>query len=635
MASSAAVVSDAPGLTNLLTQALQRSEVRRLVLLLDELGALPPATRVAIGFMLRSWFHDRLTLPILAKLQIIFSGGIELYDLVVTEASTLHNVCEEIYLGDLSADEAVELVADGLQALGVAADRALDLGKQVYNQAQGHPYLTQRIGALLATYVHRGEGIDATQIERAVRHIGQQGDPLLRQLLNDLREQKLEDAARRLLSAPPRFSRLNDDMVRLELIGLAKPGEGETHWQPRNPLLADVLRKELGIPTRQTLPPIGSIWRSSLAKLQRVVTSITSMRMRSNSWIWRFSMIMIPIVLLLIAIASPQAQSALRGFFQQPQDEAIRTPTTTPTKAPTVAPMPEPTLVPAPTSVPTREAIRTPATTPTKALTVTPTPEPTPLPPWVPALVAVPAGPFLMGSSSADPLAGSDEQPQHTLTLPDYWIGQTEVTNDQFRPFVEGDGYTNRDYWTEAGWAWKEEARRTQPYFWGDARRSGDNQPVVGVSWFEAVAYVRWLSAQTGHPFRLPTEAEWEKAARGSDGWIWPWGSTWAAGRANTREAGRNQTTAVGQYPEGVSPYGALDMAGNVFEWCATVWQKPYPYTVEEEWTAAYLERDGLRVLRGGSWNSDQRYARGAARDNVLARNNLVGLRVASSSPYP
>ncbi len=265
---------------------------------------------------------------------------------------------------------------------------------------------------------------------------------------------------------------------------------------------------------------------------------------------------------------------------------------------------------------------------------------PAEVPPWVPALVAVPAGPFLMGSSDADQLANDNEKPQHTLTLPDYWIGQTEVSNAQFRPFVEGDGYTNRDYWTTDGWAWKEKLRRTQPYYWDDAQWNGDEQPVVGVSWYEAVAYVRWLSAQTVHPFRLPTEAEWEKAARGSDGRIWPWGNRWAAGRANTAEAGLNQTTAVGQYPEGASPYGALDMAGNVYEWCATAWQKPYPYTVEEEWTTAYLERDEFRVLRGGSWYNEQTYARGATRNLInFARfaidDDDVGLRVASPSPYP
>ena len=177
-----------------------------------------------------------------------------------------------------------------------------------------------------------------------------------------------------------------------------------------------------------------------------------------------------------------------------------------------------------------------------------------------------------MGSSDADTLAQDDEKPQHTLELPAYWIGKTEVTNAQFRPFVEGDGYSNQAYWTEAGWAWRQENNRTKPRYWDDPQWNGETQPVVGVTWVEAVAYVRWLSAQTGMEFRLPTEAEWEKAARGTDGRIWPWGNAWAEGPANTSEAGLNTSTPVGQYPAGASPYGALDMAGNVREWCATVY---------------------------------------------------------------
>jgi len=257
--------------------------------------------------------------------------------------------------------------------------------------------------------------------------------------------------------------------------------------------------------------------------------------------------------------------------------------------------------------------------------------------PQVPELVQVPAGPFLMGSSADDPMASDDERPQHSLTLPAYWIGKTEVTNAQFRPFVEGDGYTNRDYWTADGWAWK--SSRRQPYYWDDAEWNGDQQPVVGVSWYEAVAYVRWLSAQTGHPFRLPSEAEWEKAARGSDGRIWPWGNSWAEGLAHTREAGRERSMPVGSYPEGVSPYGALDMAGNVWEWCATAWGKGYPYAVEDEWTMNYLEQQGqgeYRMLRGGSWYNEQKFVRGASRYDDPARSYFlidVGLRVASSSP--
>lgn len=251
--------------------------------------------------------------------------------------------------------------------------------------------------------------------------------------------------------------------------------------------------------------------------------------------------------------------------------------------------------------------------------------------------VAVPAGPFLMGSSDDDELAADNEKPQHELTLDTYWIGQTEVTNAQFRPFVAGDGYTNQDYWTDVGWEWREEEGITAPCRWDDAEWNGADQPVVCVSWFEAVAYARWLSAQTGQALRLPTEAEWEKAARGPDGFIWPWGNTWKEGRCNTEEAGIGTTTPVGSYPEGASPYGALDMAGNVWEWTATRWTKDYPYAVEDEWTAEYLAGEGGRMLRGGSWFNEQRGVRGASRiiSYPRARDLSIGLRLASHSPLP
>ncbi|MEI8307482.1 MAG: formylglycine-generating enzyme family protein [Chloroflexales bacterium] len=264
-------------------------------------------------------------------------------------------------------------------------------------------------------------------------------------------------------------------------------------------------------------------------------------------------------------------------------------------------------------------------------------------------MVKVDAGPFLMGSTDqqiADVLRQdammtwiTNEQPQHTLTLPAYWIGKTEVTNAQFRPFVEGDGYTNRAYWTEAGWAWQQAEKITQPAYWNDVTWNGSDYPVVGVSWFEAVAYCRWLSQKIGIDIRLPSEAEWEKAARGSDGRIYPWGNTWDAKRANSNESGLKKTTPVGSYPTGASPYGALDMAGNVWEWCATKWQKPYPYQLEDEWQATYLESNtDYRVLRGGSSWNDSTVVRGAFRFNDdLARDRYDdrGLRVASRSPLP
>ncbi|WP_165774509.1 formylglycine-generating enzyme family protein [Candidatus Viridilinea mediisalina] len=290
-------------------------------------------------------------------------------------------------------------------------------------------------------------------------------------------------------------------------------------------------------------------------------------------------------------------------------------------------------------AAPTPTALATPTMPPTSAPVVV-----SPLPPWVPELVKVPAGPFLMGSTDADIRARDNEKPQHELTLPDYWIGHTEVTNAQFRPFVEGDGYTNIAYWTEAGWAWRVAEKISQPMFWEDSLFNGDDQPVVGVSWYEAVAYVRWLSAQIGHTFRLPTEAEWEKAARGPDGRIYPWGDTWDTSRLHSGgTVGRTTTTPVGQYPSGASPYRALDLAGNVWEWCATKWRERYPYRLVDEWTEEYLAGESSRVMCGTSHRgSSELHSRSASRiDRELDPRHghdlrsYVGLRIASDAPVP
>ena len=286
-----------------------------------------------------------------------------------------------------------------------------------------------------------------------------------------------------------------------------------------------------------------------------------------------------------------------------------------------------------------------------QALVVGPTvrvPQALKLSAWVPAMVNVPAGPFLMGSTdqqvatAVSQRASADwvknEKPQHRLTLPDYWIGKTPITNAQFRPFVDSDGYTNQAYWTAAGWVWRQEQNIIQPSYSNDSTWNGPDYPVVGVSWFEAVAYCRWLSKQTGIEFRLPSEAEWEKAARGSNGLIYPWGNTWDENLVNSSESGVQKTMPVGSYPEGTSPYGALDMAGNVWEWCATQWAKPYPYRLEDEWQTTYLEATAdYRMVRGGSWYQDGTRVRGAYRYNVhpRGRGSIRGLRVASHSLVP
>jgi formylglycine-generating enzyme required for sulfatase activity len=223
-------------------------------------------------------------------------------------------------------------------------------------------------------------------------------------------------------------------------------------------------------------------------------------------------------------------------------------------------------------------------------------PEPTPSArrPFEPDMVLIPAGEFLMGSDpQKDRYAEADEQPQHTLYLPDYYLARTPVTNAQYAAFVQATGYPRPAHW---------ESREPPP--------GKEDHPVVYVSWYSAVAYCNWLAEVTGKPYRLPSEAEWEKGARGDDGRIYPWGDQWDARRCNNTEDGQRGTTPVGAYPEGASPYGLLDMAGNVWEWTDS-WYQAYPGSdyQSEDFGEKY------RVLRGGSWLSSQRCIRVSYRD--------------------
>ena len=210
-------------------------------------------------------------------------------------------------------------------------------------------------------------------------------------------------------------------------------------------------------------------------------------------------------------------------------------------------------------------------------------------------MVAIPGGEFLMGEG----------QEQHELFLTDYQLGKYPLTNAEYERFIEAGGYQDKSLWTDAGWQ-EINQKKNQPSYWHDARFNKPNQPTIGLSWYECVAYCRWLSTETGQFYRLPTEAEWEKGARGVDGRMYPWGNEFEALRLNAREGDQKvcATTPVGIYPTGVSPFGLFDCAGNVWEWCATRWKKAFPYNADQdEWQANYLEGKNLRALRSGSWN--------------------------------
>lgn len=222
--------------------------------------------------------------------------------------------------------------------------------------------------------------------------------------------------------------------------------------------------------------------------------------------------------------------------------------------------------------------------------------------------VEVPAGKFPMGSSDEDGMALSSEKPQHTVDVPSFSISRHLLTNAQYAAFVEDGGYTEarRDCWTRAGWAWKTE--REGPDDQVPPEYLLANHPRVNVSWYEATAFSRWLAAKLGREVRLPSEAEWEKAARGTDARIYPWGDAFDAAKANVGETGIGQPCAVGMFPSGASPYGGMDMCGNVWEWTSSPWTNNY--AAREANAAA----GGARVCRGGSYWFDAQDARCAYR---------------------
>ncbi len=245
-------------------------------------------------------------------------------------------------------------------------------------------------------------------------------------------------------------------------------------------------------------------------------------------------------------------------------------------------------------------------------------------------MVDIPAGPFLMGSDrTKDSLAEIDEEPQHVLRLPAYRVGRHLVTVAQYELFVAAKGYELEHYWTEVGWKWRQATLITAPRYWGEARWTLPNQPVVGVSWFEAVAYCSWLSKMAGRPFRLPDEAMWEKAARGSDGNIFPWGNQWQAACLNSEADEVNETTAVGVFPTGASPYGILDCSGNVWEWCSGDGSVAYPY-LQRSYEDDLNGSSRFRALRGGAFNDSFQSTRVAYRLRINAAygNNNIGFRV-------
>lgn len=226
-------------------------------------------------------------------------------------------------------------------------------------------------------------------------------------------------------------------------------------------------------------------------------------------------------------------------------------------------------------------------------------------------MVLIPAGEFLMGSEDYD-----DERPRHRVFLDAYYIDRYEVTNGLYRRFLDATA-------------------TAKPPFWNDPSFNAPQQPVVGVSWARADAYCGWAGK------RLPTEAEWEKAARGPDGRRYPWGDQWDRARANSKDTNLGRTMPVGSYPTGASPYGVHDMAGNVYEWVADWSALDYygrspsrnpPGPASDDRQVAVT--GGRKIVRGGSWDHQAIDLRTAMRGHLptMSAYSDLGFRCVKSA---
>ena len=238
-----------------------------------------------------------------------------------------------------------------------------------------------------------------------------------------------------------------------------------------------------------------------------------------------------------------------------------------------------------------------------------------------PDFCLIPAGTFKMGSDDDLP----NEAPMHEIHLDAYYIGKTEVTNAEYYPFWLETGGTDSEHtpisYGEAFGTWPE-ISKTKPNF-----------PVVGISWDSAVAYAAWRG------MRLPTEAEWEKAARGTDAKRWPWGDTFtqrikgATVHANVWKQSGSHLQPVGTFPTGASPYGAYDMAGNVWEWVADRYSDTY-YRRSPDRNPKGPAVGSRRVVKGGSWLNPEMLARCSTRIGQYPAigTSFIGFRLAKDA---
>ncbi len=299
------------------------------------------------------------------------------------------------------------------------------------------------------------------------------------------------------------------------------------------------------------------------------------------------------IILLVFVLLLTACGGGEPGGTQAPPTSALPAPTPIPI-IPTPTPLPPPpTPTPLPTNTPAPEEAEA---TPEEA-------EATPTPAVTDVMVEIPAGPFSMGTDSGEP----NEAPAHEADLPAFMMDKFEVTNADFAVFVEATGYET----------YAEKQDRTG---WRAAYADGkDNHPVVYVTFDDAMAYCTWAGK------RLPVEAEWEKAARGPEGFVFPWGDEWDPTKADVKESGLRGTAVVGSYP--LNGYSLCDMAGNVWEWV----DSPYEAYPGSDYQDSHYSPD-LRGLRGGGWFDDEGQVRTANRnagDPTITANDDIGFRCA------
>ena len=234
------------------------------------------------------------------------------------------------------------------------------------------------------------------------------------------------------------------------------------------------------------------------------------------------------------------------------------------------------------------------------------------------ATVTIPAGAYSIGDESL-PLS----RPVHTIQLDAFAIMEMAVTNAQYAAFLAAGAYDKESHWTKLGWRWRKES--ALPAFWGDARFDVSEKPVVGIAWYEALAFANWLAAESGENWRLPSEVQWEAAAQGG-----------GTGKPHTAESGLGQTIPVHKGYQ--STNGAWNLLGNVWEWCSTIWghnwqslDYPYPYKASDG--REDLEGSAARVMRGGSWFDRPEEAHPSQRARYLpgSRGSNIGFRLVKS----